>query len=102
MTQLPEFRAVHLADLVLLALFAEAVILSLHPRLRRVLPRRAWLPGLLAGLFLALALRAALSGAGILVVAVFLALAFPARLSDLLLRARDAAPSRPGPGASGR
>lgn len=82
-------RPVHLADLVLGALAAEAALLSLHPGLKRRLPPRCWLPGVLAGAGLAGALRCALSGAAPVFVVLCLAAALPAHLAELVFRFHD-------------
>jgi hypothetical protein len=82
-------NGVHLVDLVLLALAIETLALLLHhTRTGRGLPP-ADLPGLLgAGLFLALALRFALTGAALHLIAACLALAGIAHLVDLRRRWR--------------
>lgn len=83
-------RGVHLADLVLAVLAAEAVLLLvLHRRSGAGLAPRDLVGLLGAGLFLALALRGALAGWSILWVAACLAGAFVAHLDDLRRRWRS-------------
>lgn len=78
---------VHLVDLVLAVLVVEGAILILaHRWTGSGLAPRACLGLLGAGLFLALALRCAMSGVSLLWVALCLGLAFVAHLDDLRRR----------------
>lgn len=76
------FASGHAVDLVLGVLAAEFMLLVLWAR---AAPLRA-LGAVLPGLFLLLALRAALTGAAWTWPALWLALALPAHLADLAMR----------------
>ena len=81
----------HLVDLVLAVLVLEAAVLVLyHRRTGSGLPPRDCAGLLSAGLFLALALRCALSGASLVWVVLCLLLALLAHLDDLRRRWRQA------------
>ena len=76
-------------DLILLLMVVEAAVLALHNRRTgRGLPVRQVVTVLLAGGFLMLALRAALTGAAWSSVALFLGLGLLAHLADLAGRWR--------------
>jgi hypothetical protein len=77
------FSSGHIVDLILVFMVCEFVVL----RLRRHASARL-VVALLPGVCLLLALRAALTGAGWLWVAIFLAASLPAHLFDLLQRRR--------------
>ena len=88
---------VHLVDLVLAVLVIEAIVLMLHDRRTgQGIASRDCLGLLGAGLFLALALRCALSGAWLGWIALSLLLALLAHLDDLRRR------WRPPPVCTGR
>lgn len=83
------FASGHLIDLILGLVLVEAIALTLLHRLtgKGVAPRD--LVGLLlAGAFLLVALRAALTGAGWVWIGLWLALALMAHFADLALRWR--------------
>lgn len=77
------FESGAIADIVIAVMAAEAIVLiALRSRIRHV--HISDVAGMLAaGIFLVLALRAALTGAGWQWIAVFLATAFAAHLLDL-------------------
>jgi uncharacterized membrane protein len=76
-------------DLVLVVLVVEAAVLAVaRARITRLPRFRVLLPNLAAGLFLVLALRAAVSQAPTGIVALLLALGGVAHVVDLVLRRR--------------
>lgn len=78
-----------LVDLVIAVFVLEALVLAIVTRRKSRLPRFGLLvPNLAAGLFLVLALRSAVHGDGLPVIAGCLALAGLAHALDLRLRAR--------------
>lgn len=83
------FASGRVADLILLMLVLEGIVLGLHHRRtgRGIAPRTI-LPFLLAGAAFALSLRAALTGAGWPLVALPLMGAFGAHLWDIAARWR--------------
>ncbi len=79
----------HGVDLIAALMLAEGVLLSLrYFWTGRGIAPASLLPNLLAGLFLLLALRCALTGAGWIWIAAFLAAALPAHLLDVVKRWR--------------
>ncbi|MGI9246715.1 MAG: hypothetical protein ACR2I8_08460 [Steroidobacteraceae bacterium] len=79
-----------IVDLILLLMAGEAAVLAwLRARHRIGVGLRAMLPNLLAGAFLLLALRAALTAAGYPSVAAWLLLGLLAHLADLFVRSRS-------------
>jgi hypothetical protein len=81
------FASGHIIDLILLLTALEAfAVLAWHYKTGRGLAPAALLPNLLAGVFLMLALRAALVGAGWQWIALALTAAWVAHLLDLLRR----------------
>ncbi len=84
--QMPEFltsliESGHIVDVVLAVLAAEIVFLIVRGK-RPLVVLAAALPGI----FILLALRAALTGAGPVWIAIWLAVSLPAHLADLKLR----------------
>lgn len=78
-----------IVDLILLLMVVEAAVLGLHNRRTgRGLPVRQVVTVLMAGGFLLLALRAALTGAAWSSIALFLGLGLIAHLADLVGRWR--------------
>ncbi|MFO1323623.1 MAG: hypothetical protein U1F15_06125 [Burkholderiales bacterium] len=76
-------------DLILVLLVAEGALLAVvHRRTGRGPGIGALVPGLLAGAFLLLALRAALTGAAAMAIGAWLACAFAAHVADVVLRFR--------------
>ena len=71
---------------VLAALFLEAVTLAVLARRLRLPSFGRLLPNLAAGLFLTLALASAIRGAGVVAIALFVALGGIAHLMDLRAR----------------
>ncbi len=80
-----------LFDLILLGMLLEGAALLLYRRRTGRGPSpRAYVANLLAGAFLLLALRGALTGAGAGPIAIALAGALAAHVADMALRWRDA------------
>jgi hypothetical protein len=82
------FASGHAVDIVLAVLAAEVLVLS-NRRTRRVGERHRGATMIIAalpGIFLLLALRAALTGADWIWIALWLAASFPAHLADLRRR----------------
>ncbi|MCA0303930.1 MAG: hypothetical protein LCH95_16110 [Proteobacteria bacterium] len=83
------FASGRIIDLILVLMVAEAAVLGLlYRRTGRGLPPRALVSVLLAGGFLMLALRAALTGAAWPWIGLFLGLGLVAHLADLAGRWR--------------
>jgi hypothetical protein len=81
------FEGGRVIDLILLLMVVEAIVFAAlyYMRGKGIAPVRL-LPNLLAGAFLMLALRAALTGAGTLVIGGWLALGLAGHLADLVTR----------------
>lgn len=89
-----DFDPSRLADLVIVITLIEAAVLAVWHRVRRTGPApREWLPTLLSGLFLMLALRAALQGSDWTTWAAWLAAAGLAHVADMLGRWKRIRPS---------
>jgi len=81
------FRSGHIADVVIAVMVLEALVLAVAARARsRIWSLSAMLAGLLPGLFLVLALRAALVQASPLWIAAALSAALVTHLLDMHLR----------------
>jgi len=81
------FEGGRVIDLILLLMALEAIVFAAlyYMRGKGIAPARL-LPNLLAGAFLMLALRAALTGAGTMVIGGWLALGLVGHLVDLVMR----------------
>lgn len=78
------FASGHVADLVLAVMAIEALIIFILMRLGRIdLPYRTYLSGVVAGGFIVLALRLALTDAASAMIAIALALSFIAHIGEL-------------------
>lgn len=80
------FRSGHVADLVLAVMAIEAIVIFTLMRQGRIdLPFRTYLFGVIAGGFIILALRFALTDATSVLIAMALALSFAAHIGELFL-----------------
>lgn len=79
------FATGHAADLVLIVMVVEAVILFLLVQRGKIqLPYRTYISGVIAGGLIIFALRQALTGGSYVGIAIALALSFVAHLAELL------------------
>lgn len=78
------FSSGHIADLVLIVMMIEAAIIFILMRRGRInLPFRTYILGVIAGGFIVLALRLALTDAASAMIAIALALSFFAHIGEL-------------------
>ncbi len=86
---LPAFFSIaHIADLAIAVLVLETIVLAARAKRRGESLPASLVANALSGVFLLLALRAALSGAGIAMIGLWLACGFAAHVADIRVRLR--------------